>query len=187
MYGFVGSLGWPNFVGTIALLVSFVRVILNHFTNHHHFGFESAIWYWHFVDGADIKYVICRFKLNIFKLKGQMRYFGYVLESILRVVFSSIYQVILSAQKAVLGCQSRGHVSPKMNKIRPQNWTIVPLLNLGFNLNKVIYRFSRSDGFKEYRICSSMENMYGIVCMCTSHWRMFKPRVGRLEKTFLPC
>ena len=37
-------------MGTIALFISFVRVVLNHFTNKHHFGFESAIWYWHFVD-----------------------------------------------------------------------------------------------------------------------------------------
>lgn len=38
------------FIGTLALLVSFIRIVLNHFTNKHHFGFESAIWYWHFVD-----------------------------------------------------------------------------------------------------------------------------------------
>jgi cytochrome c oxidase subunit 3 len=36
------------FVGTIALLISFIRSILNHFTDNHHFGFES-VWYWHFV------------------------------------------------------------------------------------------------------------------------------------------
>ena len=57
MYGFEGSFGLPNFVGTIALFVSFIRVVLNHFTNKHHFGFESAIWYWHFVDGAGVKHV----------------------------------------------------------------------------------------------------------------------------------
>jgi heme/copper-type cytochrome/quinol oxidase subunit 3 len=34
----------------LALFVSFIRIALNHFTNKHHFGFESAIWYWHFVD-----------------------------------------------------------------------------------------------------------------------------------------
>jgi len=37
-------------IGTIALFVSTVRVILNHFTNSHHFGFEAAAWYWHMVD-----------------------------------------------------------------------------------------------------------------------------------------
>jgi len=35
--------GFHVFVGTIALFVSFVRIIFNHFTNKHHFGFESAI------------------------------------------------------------------------------------------------------------------------------------------------
>lgn len=48
-YMATGFHGFHVFVGTIALFVSFVRIILNHFTNHHHFGFESAIWYWHFV------------------------------------------------------------------------------------------------------------------------------------------
>jgi len=45
-----GFHGFHVFVGTIALLVSFIRIILNHFTSKHHFGFESAAWYWHFVD-----------------------------------------------------------------------------------------------------------------------------------------
>jgi cytochrome c oxidase subunit 3 len=49
-YMATGFHGFHVFVGTIALFVSFVRIILNHFTNKHHFGFESAIWYWHFVD-----------------------------------------------------------------------------------------------------------------------------------------
>ena len=49
-YMATGFHGFHVFVGTIALLVSFVRIVFNHFTNHHHFGFESAIWYWHFVD-----------------------------------------------------------------------------------------------------------------------------------------
>jgi cytochrome c oxidase subunit 3 len=45
-----GFHGFHVFIGTIAILVSFIRIILNHFTNKHHFGFEAAIWYWHFVD-----------------------------------------------------------------------------------------------------------------------------------------
>lgn len=49
-YMATGFHGFHVFVGTIALTVSFVRIILNHGTNSHHFGFESAIWYWHFVD-----------------------------------------------------------------------------------------------------------------------------------------
>lgn len=49
-YMATGFHGFHVFVGTVALTVSFVRIILNHGTNTHHFGFESAIWYWHFVD-----------------------------------------------------------------------------------------------------------------------------------------
>lgn len=49
-YMATGFHGFHVFVGTIALVVSFVRIVLNHSTNTHHFGFESAIWYWHFVD-----------------------------------------------------------------------------------------------------------------------------------------
>jgi cytochrome c oxidase subunit 3 len=45
-----GFHGFHVFVGTIFLLVCFVRVYKNHFTVNHHFGFEAAAWYWHFVD-----------------------------------------------------------------------------------------------------------------------------------------
>lgn len=45
-----GFHGAHVFIGTLALFISFIRLILNHFTNKHHFGFESSIWYWHFVD-----------------------------------------------------------------------------------------------------------------------------------------
>ena len=45
-----GFHGFHVFVGTISLLIALIRIILNHFTNTHHFGFESAAWYWHFVD-----------------------------------------------------------------------------------------------------------------------------------------
>jgi heme/copper-type cytochrome/quinol oxidase subunit 3 len=40
--------------------------VFNHFTNKHHFGFEAAIWYWHFVDGAGIKNIIYRFWFNVY-------------------------------------------------------------------------------------------------------------------------
>lgn len=45
-----GFHGFHVLIGTIALLISFIRIVLNHFTKTHHFGFESALWYWHFVD-----------------------------------------------------------------------------------------------------------------------------------------
>jgi cytochrome c oxidase subunit 3 len=49
-YMTTGFHGFHVFVGTIALIVSLVRTVLNHFTNTHHLGFVAAIWYWHFVD-----------------------------------------------------------------------------------------------------------------------------------------
>lgn len=42
-YMATGFHGFHVFVGTIALFISFVRIVVNHFTNKHHFGFESAI------------------------------------------------------------------------------------------------------------------------------------------------
>lgn len=50
---FLGVSDRPQlFIGTLALLVSLIRIVLNHFTNKHHVGFESAIWYWHFVEAT---------------------------------------------------------------------------------------------------------------------------------------
>ena len=37
-------------VGTTFLLVCFIRLISYNFRANHHFGFEAAAWYWHFVD-----------------------------------------------------------------------------------------------------------------------------------------
>ncbi|WP_369600566.1 cytochrome c oxidase subunit 3 [Hahella sp. SMD15-11] len=37
-------------LGAIILTVILVRLIRGHFTPDHHFGFEAASWYWHFVD-----------------------------------------------------------------------------------------------------------------------------------------
>ena len=45
-----GFHGFHVFVGTVCLIVSLLRIVYNHFTSTHHFGFESAAWYWHFVD-----------------------------------------------------------------------------------------------------------------------------------------
>jgi cytochrome c oxidase subunit 3 len=49
-YMTTGFHGFHFFIGTVALFISLIRITINHFTNKHHFGFESAIWYWHFVD-----------------------------------------------------------------------------------------------------------------------------------------
>lgn len=45
-----GFHGFHVFIGTIFLSVCAVRLYLDHFSRQHHFGFEAAAWYWHFVD-----------------------------------------------------------------------------------------------------------------------------------------
>ena len=37
-------------IGTVFLTVCLARAYKGHFTPDHHFGFEAAAWYWHFVD-----------------------------------------------------------------------------------------------------------------------------------------
>jgi cytochrome c oxidase subunit 3 len=37
-------------IGSIFLLICLLRLFLEHFSSKHHFGFEAASWYWHFVD-----------------------------------------------------------------------------------------------------------------------------------------
>ncbi|HYM32322.1 MAG TPA: cytochrome c oxidase subunit 3 [Candidatus Cybelea sp.] len=37
-------------IGTIFLIVTLFRAYRGHFKPDHHFGFEAAAWYWHFVD-----------------------------------------------------------------------------------------------------------------------------------------
>lgn len=37
-------------IGTLFLLICTIRQINYHFSSIHHFGFEAAAWYWHFVD-----------------------------------------------------------------------------------------------------------------------------------------
>jgi cytochrome c oxidase subunit 3 len=45
-----GFHGFHVFIGTCFLSICLGRLLLNHFTREHHFGFEAAAWYWHFVD-----------------------------------------------------------------------------------------------------------------------------------------
>uniref|UniRef100_UPI0030FE5488 cytochrome c oxidase subunit III n=1 Tax=Ixodes trianguliceps TaxID=347913 RepID=UPI0030FE5488 len=37
-------------IGTTFLIISLIRIKLNLMSSSHHFGFEAAAWYWHFVD-----------------------------------------------------------------------------------------------------------------------------------------
>nr|ASY98293.1 cytochrome c oxidase subunit III [Decimiana sp. JZ-2017] len=37
-------------IGSTFLITCLLRMIMLHFSSNHHFGFEAAAWYWHFVD-----------------------------------------------------------------------------------------------------------------------------------------
>lgn len=45
-----GFHGLHVIIGTLFLLFCFIRINYIHFSPNHHFGFEAAAWYWHFVD-----------------------------------------------------------------------------------------------------------------------------------------
>nr|YP_008378744.1 cytochrome c oxidase subunit III [Brachycybe lecontii]AFR77041.1 cytochrome c oxidase subunit III [Brachycybe lecontii] len=45
-----GFHGFHVIVGSIFLLICLFRHMIFHFSSNHHFGFEAAAWYWHFVD-----------------------------------------------------------------------------------------------------------------------------------------
>nr|QJF72904.1 cytochrome c oxidase subunit 3 [Nephus voeltzkowi]QJF72930.1 cytochrome c oxidase subunit 3 [Nephus voeltzkowi] len=45
-----GFHGLHVIIGTIFLLSCLIRLSMMHFSSWHHFGFEAAAWYWHFVD-----------------------------------------------------------------------------------------------------------------------------------------
>ena len=54
-----GFHGFHVIVGTIFLTVCFFRARAGHFKPDHHFGFEAAAWYWHFVDVVWLFLFIC--------------------------------------------------------------------------------------------------------------------------------
>jgi cytochrome c oxidase subunit 3 len=45
-----GFHGLHVLIGTLFLFICLIRHNKNHFSSNHHFGFEAAAWYWHFVD-----------------------------------------------------------------------------------------------------------------------------------------
>nr|AKE36794.1 cytochrome c oxidase subunit III [Rubiconia intermedia] len=49
-YMATGFHGLHVIIGTIFLSVCLLRHTKHHFSSSHHFGFEAAAWYWHFVD-----------------------------------------------------------------------------------------------------------------------------------------
>lgn len=54
-----GFHGFHVLIGTIFLGVCTLRLYINHFTRTHHFGFEAAAWYWHFVDVVWLFLFVC--------------------------------------------------------------------------------------------------------------------------------
>ena len=58
-YMATGFHGFHVLVGTIFLIVCFFRGLNKHFNPKHHFGFEAAAWYWHFVDVVWLFLFIC--------------------------------------------------------------------------------------------------------------------------------
>lgn len=54
-----GFHGLHVIVGTIFLIVGLIRHYHYHFTKNHHVGFETAAWYWHFVDVVWLFLFVC--------------------------------------------------------------------------------------------------------------------------------
>jgi cytochrome c oxidase subunit 3 len=54
-----GFHGLHVIIGSIFLIVCFLRYLFYHFTPRHHIGFQAAAWYWHFVDVVWILLFLC--------------------------------------------------------------------------------------------------------------------------------
>lgn len=54
-----GFHGLHVIIGSIFLLVCWYRLYKCHFSCNHHFGFEAAAWYWHFVDVVWLFLYVC--------------------------------------------------------------------------------------------------------------------------------
>lgn len=54
-----GFHGLHVLIGSTFLAVCLARTALHHFSTGHHFGFEAAAWYWHFVDVVWIFLYLC--------------------------------------------------------------------------------------------------------------------------------
>ena len=54
-----GFHGFHVIIGTIFLAVCLCRAWRGHFQPDHHFGFEAAAWYWHFVDVVWLFLFVC--------------------------------------------------------------------------------------------------------------------------------
>lgn len=59
-----GFHGFHVIIGTLFLLVCLFRAMKGHFKPDHHFGFEAAAWYWHFVDVVWLFLFVCVYVLG---------------------------------------------------------------------------------------------------------------------------
>ena len=46
-------------IGTLFIIAMWGRLLVNHFSQRHHFGFEARAWYWHFVDVVWLFLYVC--------------------------------------------------------------------------------------------------------------------------------
>jgi len=58
-YMATGFHGFHVIMGTTFLIVCWFRLSKGHFKPEHHFGFEAAAWYWHFVDVVWLFLFVC--------------------------------------------------------------------------------------------------------------------------------
>ena len=84
-----GFHGFHVIIGTLFLLISLYRLILDHFSTDHHFGFEAAAWYWHFVDVVWLFLVICIY------LWGNM-----LVDGISWIFFKDSYDILSVSQES---------------------------------------------------------------------------------------
>ena len=63
-YMATGFHGFHVIVGTVFLAVCWYRAANDHFKPDHHFGFEAAAWYWHFVDVVWLFLFVCVYWLG---------------------------------------------------------------------------------------------------------------------------
>lgn len=54
-----GFHGLHVLIGSTFLFICLIRVTSHHFSTGHHFGFEAAAWYWHFVDVVWLFLYLC--------------------------------------------------------------------------------------------------------------------------------
>ena len=54
-----GFHGLHVIIGSTFLFVCLIRALKHHFSTGHHFGFEAAAWYWHFVDVVWLFLYLC--------------------------------------------------------------------------------------------------------------------------------